>query len=157
MRASLFTAVALLLAVSCGGCILPVPHQRVHAYGVTGQVVDAIDCSPVPGALVTGLDYANGLAHADSRGEFRLRATRGWHGAYFVGPICLSLLPDWDTTAPDREIQVSAPGYVTSLFAVRSYAAAGSNVVAGEIVGAYLEVGQLELTPEMGQANRTAD
>jgi hypothetical protein len=65
-----------------------------------------------------------------------------------VGPICLSLLPDWDMTAPDREIQVSASGYVTRVCSIRSYAAAGSNVVAGEIVGAYLRVGQLELTPE---------
>ena len=147
MQGTWVIAVALSLVLVCGGCVLPAPHTRVHAYGVTGRIVDATRDDPVPGASVRGLDWADGCARSDSRGEFRLRAKRGWHGAYFVGPICLSLLPDWDVTAPSREIEVSAPGYVARVFAIRNYRASGSDVVVGQIDGAYLKVEHLELSP----------
>lgn len=148
MRASFSIAIVGFFALDCGGCILPVPHTRVHAFGVIGQVVNATDHSPVRSASIASIDEPTQTAIGDRTGGFRLHARRGWHGAYFIGPISLSLLPDWDLTAPERDIGVSAPGYVPQIFAVRSYPASGSNVLVGQKIGAYLRVGQLEITPQ---------
>jgi hypothetical protein len=130
-------AVAILVALSCGGCIVPVPHMRVHALGVTGQVVGAVDQRPLDGAVITSADKAPKTVRCDSDGNFRLPPRRGWHAVYFIGPICLSLLPSFDMPSPSREIIVSAPGYMTTSFDV------------GCLVrtNAYVKAGQLRLTP----------
>jgi hypothetical protein len=55
MRASL-AALLGWVVVGCGGCILPVPHTRVQAYGVTGQVVSATTQAPLAEASVIAMD-----------------------------------------------------------------------------------------------------
>lgn len=137
----------MFLVVFCSGCILPVPHQRVHVYGVTGQIVSAADHTPIAGALVIGEEIPAVTAHSDAKGTFWLRPVRGWHGAYFVGPITLSLLPDWDMTYPGRGLRVSAPGYAATSFVIDAYPRTNSPAVAAKLVGAYLHAGQLRLVP----------
>ena len=78
MRASL-AALLGCVVVGCGGCILPVPHTRVHAYGVTGQVVSATTQEPLAEASVTAMDQPDPPAHCDKAGRFRLQPKRGWH------------------------------------------------------------------------------
>ena len=159
MRASLSTAMIGLVAVGCGGCILPVPHTRVHAFGVTGQVVSVVDHSPVGGASIASIDEPTETAHCDSGGNFRLRARRGWHAAYQVSPICQSLLPGWDLAYPGREIRVSASGYLTKEFSITAFPGGRDHEVTGEMAGAYLKAGQLELAlaeDDPTDANKTA-
>ena len=146
MRASL-AALLGWVVVGCSGCILPVPHTRVHAYGVTGQVVSATTQEPLADASVIAMDQPHPPAHCDKAGRFRLHPKRGWHAAYCIGPVCESLLPRWDVTYPGRSIQVSAPGYATADFRVGAFARDGTNAVAGDLAGAWLKVAPLELIP----------
>jgi len=156
VRASLATALLGWVVIACSGCILPVPHTRVHAYGVTGQVVSATTQEPLGDALVTAMDQPDHPAHCDKAGRFRLHPKRGWHAAYCVGPVCESLLPGWDVTYPGRRIQVSAPGYATADFRVSAFARDGSNAVAGDLAGAWLKAAPLELIP-LRQGSAKAD
>ena len=144
MRASVSILLLGIVAVACGGCIVPVAHTRVHAFGVTGQVVSATSDDAVVGASVTSIEQPQDQAHCDRSGRFRLPPKRGWHAAYCIGPICESLLPSWDVTYPRRFIHVSAPGYAAADFAV---GIAGTNEVTGKLDGAYLKVAQLKLYP----------
>jgi len=146
MRPSCSTAIIGLVVVNCGGCILPVPHTRVHVFGVTGQVVSAADHTPVRGASIASVDEPTEKAHCDSAGNFRLHARRGWHAAYLIGPICESILPGLDVTNPGREIRLSAPGYVTRHITVGAFPQVRDDGVTGQPVGAYLSVGQLDLS-----------
>ena len=130
--------ILVLIAVCCGGCILPVPHMRVHACGIKGQVVDAIDHSPISNAIITPVDNSPKVARSGTNGDFCLRPTRGWHAAYVIGPISLSILPGWDLTSPSRDVHVSAQGYEAKVFPIRG-------VRCGV---AYLNAGQLELVPK---------
>jgi len=144
MRAKLATAIVGLIVVVCNGCLLPVPHTRVHILGVDGQVVSALDRRPLGSASVASIDEPTETARCDSNGFFRLRPRRGWHAVYLVSPICESLLPGFDMAYPGREIQVSVPGYVTTNFGV------STNLISG----AYLHAGQLLLTPVEQGSNR---
>ena len=99
---------ALLL---CAGCIMPIPHRRLHAYGVKGQIVNASDQRPIADALVTCNVQKKRDAKTDTTGQFTLRPAYGWHGAYVIGPINLSLLPGWDMTYPGSTFEVFAPGF----------------------------------------------
>lgn len=147
MRASVYIALLGIATAACGGCILPVPHTRMHAFGVTGQVVSATTDDPVANASVTSIEQPQDQAQCDRSGRFRLHPKRGWHAAYCIGPICESLLPGWDMTYPGRAIRVSAPGYATADFAVSIFTHYGTNEVTGELAGAYLKVAQLKLHP----------
>jgi hypothetical protein len=146
-KTSLSIAMVGLVAVLCGGCILPVPHTRVHAFGVAGQVVSAVDHKPIGGALVASIDAPPATTYCDSGGNFRLSARLGWHAAYLVSPICESLLPGFDVAPPDREIRVSAPGYLTTEFGVSPFAGGDGHAMTGVIAGAYLKAGQFPITP----------
>ena len=129
-------AIAILLAVCCSGCMLPIPHRRLHAYGVRGAVVSEADGSAIAEAVVADSRQPEERCHTDSDGAFRLRPIRGWHGAYVVDPICLSALPGWDVTFPGREVRVTAPGFLPTAI-----------IVSSEPRGSYVEAGSLRLTP----------
>jgi hypothetical protein len=124
-----------------------VPHTRVHAYGVTGQVVSATTQEPLADASVVAMNQPDHPAHCDKAGRFRLHPKRGWHAAYCIGPVSESLLPGWDVTYPSRSIRVSAPGYAAADFRVSAFARDGTNTVAGELAGAWLKATPLELLP----------
>lgn len=139
--------VAALLALGSNGCLVPVPHTRVHAYGVKAQVVSAADGRPVTNAIIASVGWPAATARADRQGRFRLPAKRGWHGAYCIGPICLSLLPGWDVTWPLREISISAPGYETTLLSIGPAHGEPGAQVPAVVAGAYLKAERLELMP----------
>jgi hypothetical protein len=101
----------VVVACSLTGCVLPVPHLRVHVEGIEGKVIDARTRSPIDGARVTDLCSGSLLATTDRAGEFEVKAKRGWHGAYFYGPISYSLLPHFDMAYPAPAIRVAAEGY----------------------------------------------
>jgi len=152
--------ITVLLAVLCIGCVVPVPHPRVHAYGVDGQIVSAADGAPIAGASVSSVDRLVPIASTDTQGRFRVHARYGWHGAYFIGPICLSLLPGWDVTRPSRDIMVSASGYRSAEFVVETWPAEGTGRVRAQILGANLQAGQLRLVPlssKTPDANNTVE
>ena len=66
----------LLVLVLCGGCIvLPIPHRRLHAYGVRGSVVDADSGLPIRNALVELATGIQGPAHSDEQGRFEIKPT----------------------------------------------------------------------------------
>ena len=104
--------VALLAAsLSLAGCVLPVPHRRLHSAGLEATVVDADTASPVDGAKVSSPDGSSELASTDSEGHFEIPAQYGWHGAYLVGPISYSLLPHFDIPYPRPPLKIEAAGY----------------------------------------------
>lgn len=146
-RVRLSVFITVLLALGCSGCLVPVPHTRVHAYGVKAQVVSAADGRPVTNAVVASVGWAAATARVDRQARFRLPPKRGWHGAYCIGPICLSLLPGWDVTEPLRQVSISAPGYETTLLSVGlAHGETDANVPA-VVAGAYLKADRLELMP----------
>lgn len=101
----------VVVACSLTGCVLPIPHRRVHVGGIEGKVIDARTQAPLEGAKVTDAHSGSLLATTDRAGEFAVSPKRGWHGAYLYGPISFSLLPHFDMAAPAPEIRVSAEGY----------------------------------------------
>ena len=103
------SALAVALLSSC--IVLPIPHQRVHSYGVKGQVIDAHNAQSVSHATIISPPDEKYLVTTDSTGHFSVKPTYGWHGAYLVGPISLSLLPGWYMTSPSRKFGVLATGY----------------------------------------------
>jgi hypothetical protein len=116
MKFHLLTTFALFL---CTGClVVPVPHQRLHAYGIRGRVVDE-NGHPLATATVADDTTSNGVLKANSDGRFSLRPVRGWHGGYFIGVISFSVWPDLDMIGPIRTVQVEAPGYVTQRLEVK--------------------------------------
>jgi hypothetical protein len=129
-------AFAILLALYCSGCVLPVPHKRAHVYGVRGTVVVA-NSSPIAHALVTGNEKAGVACRSGEDGRFELPPVYGWHGAYLVGPICQSILPGWDATIPARTIRVQATGYRAETFGI-------SSVPEGD----YMDAGTLRMKTE---------
>ena len=146
MRACFRAILITLLVAGCGGCILPVPHTRVHVYGVDGQVVSSADYSPITNATVVSLNDPMKVVHSNRKGHFHLPAERRWHGAYLIGPISLSLLPDFDIAHAGRIIRVSAPGYITKDFNItRSTRIDGGNLA--EVVGADLKPAPLAIEP----------
>lgn len=105
--------IAALLAglLFLAGCVLPVPHRRLHSAGVEATVVDADTTSPVGGAKVSNSDGGRALATTDPEGHFEIPAQYGWHGAYLVGPISYSLLPHFDIPSPRPPLKINATGY----------------------------------------------
>ncbi len=136
-----------MFVVGSGGCVVPVPHTRVHEFGVTGQVISAIDQKAVSGASIVSIGEPIETARCDGDGNFRLRPRRGWHAAYLIGPDSVSILPTWDITAPVRQVRVSAPGYVTMDFSVGTFPAGSDHHAAGEVAGVYLKAAKLEIVP----------
>lgn len=136
---------------------MPVPHRRLHAYGVDGRVVDGVSLHPVTNAVVTTRFIRTQDCRTNADGQFAIAPVYGWHGAYLIGPISLSLFPSWDITFPERDIVISAPGYITEVFDVgpglrsTSVATTNTNVATdaeAEVGDGVLHVGTLRLTPE---------
>lgn len=103
----------LCLTILTTGCVVPVPHRRVHVQGVDARVVDAADHTPVAGARITAVDDEEALTETDANGRFVLEPVHGWHGAYLVGPVSYSLFPHFDIPSPRPPFRVEAPGYET--------------------------------------------
>lgn len=137
------TMIALLIAALCAGCIMPIPHRRVHSYGVDGRVCDAATRSPIAGAVVTSDDQKHRETRTNDKGQFSLRPAYGWHGAYVIGPICLSLFPGWDVTFPGTAIDVTATGYQKEGFRIGAMYSPGGPY----LKGGYLRAGDLFLEP----------
>ena len=140
-------SIAIFFTFFCSGCFIPVPHRRLHVYGVMGQIVSATDNQPVAGASIYDSHDPTATVCSDAEGNFRLRAQYGWHGAYCIGPISLSLLPGWDRTGPYRKINVTASGYQPAEFAIG--AGMQNTNQPTKITGAYLQAGQLQLVPRL--------
>jgi len=110
--AKLPRTVALLAASIClAGCVLPVPHRRLHSAGIEATVVDAETTSPVGGAKVSNPDGSSLLTTTDAKGHFEISSRYGWHGAYLIGPISYSLLPYFDIPYPRPPLKIDATGY----------------------------------------------
>ena len=107
LRITTLIAASLFLV----GCVLPVPHRRIHSPGIEAAVIDAKTASPVTGAKISSPDGSRVLTAVDSRGRFKIPAKYGWHGAYMVGPISYSLLPHFDIPHPRPSFRIDAIGY----------------------------------------------
>ena len=93
------------------GCVLPVPHRRLHSAGIVATVVDADTTSPVSGAKVSTPDGSSLLTTTNAKGHFEISSRYGWHGAYLIGPISYSLLPYFDIPYPHPPLKIDATGY----------------------------------------------
>jgi hypothetical protein len=125
------------------GCVLPVPHRRVHQFGVKGRIIDAKTSGPVANAALVAKDQPAKRCSSASDGSFVIPPVYGWHGACLLGPINLSLWPDWDVTEPSRAISVSANGYKP----------ADVKVTSPRIDGAFLSAGEIRLSPMRSTTN----
>ncbi len=104
-------ATALLAAFLMTGCILPVPHRRMHVEGLDAKVVDEKSEAPIHGAKVSSSDGTRVLAITDRQGGFKIPPAYGWHGAYLIGPISYSLAPYFDMPSAPPPFRVEASGY----------------------------------------------
>jgi hypothetical protein len=101
----------LLGAMALSGCLLPIPHPRLHEFGVAGRIVDSESHRPIKGAEVHAVDDPAKGTVTNADGLFRLKPVYGWHGAYFIGPMSLSLLPRFEVPGYTRIIRITAIGY----------------------------------------------
>lgn len=105
------TAALLAASLCLAGCVLPIPHRRLHSAGIEATVVDADTASPVSGAKVSTPDGSNLLTSTNAKGRFEIPSRYGWHGAYLIGPISYSLLPYFDIPYPQAPLKIEATGY----------------------------------------------
>lgn len=150
------------LGVLAGGCLngcllLPIPHTRLHAYGVQGRIVSSVNETAVAGASILSEDDSTAHCRSDATGAYRLPPLYGWHGAYFIGPISLSLLPGWDVTSPERTFRISAPGYSDATYTARAregneafFSEKPASRIPADLDGDWLHAGTLKLTPLPG-------
>jgi hypothetical protein len=124
----LWSLLASLVLLS--GCI-PVPHRRVHVYGVEGRVLDAETRAPVRAACVSP---DGGQAISRNDGTFKLRPVYGWHGAYLIGPISYSLLPHFDMPHFGPAVFITAQGYQSQSFGIEGKNCNGAYIEAGDIL-----------------------
>lgn len=114
----IFTVFSLLF---CTGCIVPIPHQRFHTFGVTAELKDKDTGRPIPDAIIFSLDSDKEFVKTNESGSFKLPPIYKWHGAYFIGPISLSMFPGFDISSPYREFLIYAPGYRVKKSSTRRY------------------------------------
>ena len=95
-----FVAMGILLS----GCIVPIPHRRLHAYGVKSKIVDSESGVPIQNATIWNV-------RTDSQGDFSINPRYGWHGGYFFSPISRSIWPKHHMAFPVAFFKVSADGY----------------------------------------------
>ena len=112
---ALWITVVLLFSTMQGCLIIPVPHTRLHAYGVKGRIVDE-DGKPIVNASVVNEQAPKKKAISDVDGYFKLSPVRGWHGAYFIGPISLSMFPGFDVPSSLVDVYVNADGFSKQKF-----------------------------------------
>ena len=144
-------AAAILIALCCSGCVVPIPHRRLHIYGMKGQVVSELDGKPIAGATAPAWGITS-----DDAGRLLLRPEHGWHGAVLITPaIGYSLFPHFDMPILERHIIiVSAPGYTARMFEVqlspnelRPSFSENATPIHGRIDGSYLILDKLHLAP----------
>jgi hypothetical protein len=100
----------IIAAFTLSSCFVPVPHMRLHLYGVRGRVVDADSHLPVANVTISSPPDKR-VATSSADGYFSLKPVYGWHGAYLFSPISQSLFPPLDVSPRHRKMDVSAPGY----------------------------------------------
>ena len=126
------TICALLLSMlSLAGCVLPVPHRRLHQLGVSGRILDSRSRAPIKEARVTSCETTT-FSHSD--GSFAVAPVYGWHGAYAIGGIGVSLLPGFDMPSPSRPITVTAHGYQSSTITAKTATTAEAYIRVGDIL-----------------------
>jgi hypothetical protein len=109
MPAKLTASIFTMLAFS--SCVfIPLPHMRLHHYGVKGQLVDAGSHRPIACAVIASPPSKHQF-QSSAEGDFTVKPIYGWHGAYLFGVISQSFFPHLDMPEKQREIDVSAPGY----------------------------------------------
>ncbi len=96
----------------CNSCIVPVPHRRVHASGLQGQVLDEQTKLPVVGAKIAATPNDASRVITDVEGNYEIKPTYGWHGAYLFGPISYSMFPHFDMPYLTSPSWIYANGYV---------------------------------------------
>ena len=106
-----YSFLASIFLLFCTGCIVPIPHQRLHTFGVTAELKDKDTGRPVPDAIIFSLDSDKEFVKTNENGSFNLPPIYKWHGAYFISPISFSIFPNFDLTSPEREFLIYAPGY----------------------------------------------
>ena len=92
------------------GCVVPIPHRRMHYPGVTGRVRDAISHAAIPAARIQTVDAVKQAAILGYDGVFTLKPVYGWHGASLIGPIGLSLFPGFDVPSSSRNFVIEFRG-----------------------------------------------
>ena len=86
----------ILFGCTLTGCIIPLPHRRLHERGHEARVVDARTRSPIAGAELRSMPGGSLITTTDANGDFRIKPRWSWHAAYLVGPISYSMLPHFD-------------------------------------------------------------
>jgi hypothetical protein len=120
MKKIFLIIVLLVLGV---GCALPIPHKRLHIYGVKSRVVDNETNKPIPDATICSFTEERNCAKSDKTGAFELPPIYGWHGGYFIGPISTSFWPGFDIPQFDPEIVIQVQGYKDTRLSVVSESA----------------------------------
>lgn len=118
MKNKIFFIIVLL--VLGAGCALPIPHKRLHIYGVKSKLVDTEMNKPIPDALICSLPEGKNCAKSDESGTFELPPVYGWHGGYFIGPISHSSWPGFDIPDFEPEIVIQAQGYEDIKLSIKS-------------------------------------
>ena len=123
-----FLLLTCVLLLATKGCfIIPIPHTRLHAYGVKGRIVD-INGNPVPSATITQDVWLNKKreTNTDMDGHFEIKPLEARHGAFYIGILPLlgsgSLFPTFPTLPPlYSQIYISAEGFPKQRFSNRIY------------------------------------
>ena len=105
----------LLAPTVLTGCI-PFPHTSERFPGMSGHILDAVTCQPVPSAIVSIHDHPSTVAKTDASGVFHFSKRRNYHFGLMV-VICATSWPAgsvWsnilDVTQPayeSRQVDVS--------------------------------------------------
>ena len=120
-------------ALTLAGCVVPVPHKRIHEFGVTGRLLDSMSRTPVKAARIEASEGRTEAALSDANGFFTLKPVYGWHGAYCIGPISLSLWPALDVPSMSRTIMITASGHRSATIRFRGPANVNACIQAGDI------------------------
>ena len=104
--------IVLMLTFFLTGClVIPIPHKRIHSYGVSGQIIDENDFLPITNTIISSSDVKYRSAMTDENGVFFLPDVKKWHYARFYGVISFSLLPTLDAPNFSTSIKIISDGY----------------------------------------------
>lgn len=114
----IFFVIVLLVLVA--GCALPIPHRRLHNYGVKSKIVDNETNKSIRDALICSLLEGRNCIKSDKSGTFELPPVYGWHGGYYIGPVSHSFWPGFDIPDFEPEIVIQAQGYEDIKLSIKS-------------------------------------
>jgi hypothetical protein len=100
------------------GCI-PIPHTSIRFPEMNGRVLDASTQNPIRGALIAIHDNPADSTKSDDQGRFRVERQKNFHLAYDVNFVCGP--GDIGGKYYSYELDISAPGYVTSRIVAPAY------------------------------------